>query len=111
MVGRCAVSAGSVKVGNPALGVFAGGTPENLLTYWKQRIYILKSGATWYKREKDADNFYLKYSSDSGANWDLLLTLDLTEDSFIIDPTHLYTHLIVGTAYVVKNGGDILFTT
>lgn len=80
---------------------------------WISSTYILRSGATWYKRERNAALGYFKlwYSSDSGANWEELLTLDLTEDNVLIDTPHLYTHRIVGTAYQVVSGGEILYTT
>jgi hypothetical protein len=80
---------------------------------WTQLYYILKSGVTWYRREINnaGGYFILWYSSDSGANWEDLLTLDLTEDSVLIDLTHQYTHRINGTAYEVLSGTDLLYST
>lgn len=71
--------------------------------YWTQLYYILKSGAIWYRREINNPGGYFKlwYSSDSGANWEELFTLDLTEPSVVIDLTHLYRHRIVEGAYNV----------
>jgi hypothetical protein len=71
--------------------------------YWTQQYYILRSGVYWYRREinRIAGTFVLYYSNDSGATWDTLMTLDLTEDSVIIDLTHIYRHRIVGTQYRV----------
>jgi len=72
---------------------------------WTAAITILTSGAIQYKREINTAGgyFVLSYSSDSGATWEVLMVLDLTEDSPIIDLTHLYRHRIVGTAYHVDN--------
>lgn len=80
---------------------------------WTSSIYILKSGATWYKRERNASQGYFKlwYSSDSGVNWEELENLDLTEDNPLIDTAHVNTHTIVGTSYQVTNGGNLLYNT
>lgn len=96
--------------------IFYGGglsARESLSAYWTALNFILKSGATWYKRERNTAGGYFKlwYSSDSGANYTELMNLDLTEDSVIIDTAHAYTHQIVGTAYQVVSGGEILYTT
>lgn len=83
--------------------------------HWTSSIYILKSGAIWYKRERNSALGYFKlwYSSDSGATWgdDALVTLDLTEDSPLIDTAHVNTHQIVGTSYEVVKNGEILYNT
>lgn len=72
-------------------------------SYWTPHFYILRSGAIWYRREinRAGGYFELSYSDDSGVTWDSLMTLDLTEDSVIIDLAHLYRHRIVGTEYRV----------
>lgn len=82
------------------LGSESRWNPQSL---WTAQYYILKSGALWYKREinNNLGVFVLYYSNDSGATWDTLMTLDLTEDSVIIDLAHLYRHRIVGTSYHV----------
>jgi hypothetical protein len=69
--------------------------------FWK----ILTSGNIWYRREINVAGgyFILSYSSDSGVNWEDILVLDLTEDSVIIDRTHVYSHRVVGTKYCVDN--------
>lgn len=94
------------------LGI-ASSVRRSWASYWTNAIYILKSGATWYKRERNPTLGYFKlwYSSDSGANYAELFSLDINEDSVIIDTAHAYTHQIVGTAYQVLNGEDLLFTT
>ena len=75
---------------------------------WVSQYYTLKSGVIWYRREINnaGGYFVLSYSSNSGATWEDLMTLDLTEDSVIIDLAHVYSHRIVGTQYRV----DILLT-
>jgi hypothetical protein len=81
---------------------------------WTSLIYILKSGATWYKREINNTEGYFKlwYSSDSGANYEMLFNIDLTEQSVLIDLDHEYVHSIVGTAYkVTTTGGQLLYST
>jgi len=69
--------------------------------FWK----FLTSGNIWYRREiNDTGGYFvLSYSSDAGSTWEDLLVLDLTEDSVIIDRTHVYSHRIVGTQYRVDN--------
>ena len=69
--------------------------------FWK----FLTSGSIWYRREinDSVGTFTLSYSSDAGGTWEDLLVLDLTEDSVIIDRTHVYNHRIVGTEYRVDN--------
>lgn len=81
----------------------SGGLGKSSGVLWSSLFYILRSGAIWYKREINnvGGYFSLHYSSDSGATWDTLLTLDLTEDSVIIDLAHVYRHRIVGTQYRV----------
>ena len=86
----------------------------NVGSLWNALYYILKSGDIWYKRETNTAGGYFKlwYSDDAGVTWDDLMTLDLTEDSVIIDLTHQYTHRITGTAYeVVNSDGEILYST
>ena len=78
---------------------------------WNIPTYILMSGAIWYKREISDVEFTLSYSSNAGATWDLLMTLDITEDSVIIDLTHQYIHSIVGTSYHVTYEGELLYNT
>ena len=80
---------------------------------WTGTWYTLKSGSTWYRREINNSSGYFKlyYSSDAGVTWEELMNLDLTEASVIIDLTHQYTHSIIGTAYVVKDGSEILYST
>jgi len=70
---------------------------------WSSLYYILKSGAIWYRRETNIAGGYFKlwYSSDSGGTWEELMSLDITEESVIIDLDHDYRHRIVGTAYHV----------
>ncbi len=70
---------------------------------WSGFWFILTSGLTWYRREINSTGgyFVLYYSSDGGSTWENLFTLDLTEDSVVIDLTHAYRHRIVGTAYQV----------
>ena len=81
------------------IGIGLKGSTQSWIRYW----YTLKSGVIWYRREvnKTLGYFKLYYSSDSGGTWDELMNLDLTEDSVIIDLTHVYRHRIVGTAYHV----------
>jgi hypothetical protein len=69
--------------------------------FWK----FLTSGLIWYRRELNDTGgyFVLSYSSDGGGTWTELLVLALTEDSVIIDRTHVYNHRIVGTEYRVDN--------
>ncbi len=81
---------------------------------WRQRWYILRSGSIWYKREiNNLDGYFaLWYSSNAGATWDLLMTLDITEPSVVIDLIHIYIHSIVGTSYHVSTtGGELLYNT
>ena len=83
-------------------------------TIWSSEFYILKSGAIWYKRETNTDEGYFKlhYSDDSGATWEELFTLDVTEDSVIIDAEHEYVHAINGTSYEVRTTeGEVLYST
>ena len=70
---------------------------------WTSLYVILHLGVIWYKREINnaGGYFVLYYSENSGDTWETLITLDLTEDSVIIDLTHLYRHRIVGTSYHV----------
>lgn len=70
---------------------------------WSSYWYTLTSGVIWYKRETNIAGGYFKlhYSDDSGLTWDELFTLDVTEDSVVIDLLHVYRHRIVGTAYHV----------
>ena len=69
--------------------------------FWK----FLMSGNTWYRREiNDTGGYFiLSYSADAGTTWEILIVLDLTETSVIIDRTHVYSHRIIGTAYRVDN--------
>lgn len=80
---------------------------------WLGLYYILKSGTTWYKRETNTAGGYFKlwYSSDSGGTWEELFTLNLTEESVIIDSDHIYTHRINGTAYEVLDGAESIYST
>lgn len=81
---------------------------------WTGSWYTLRSGSTWYRREINNSSGYFKlyYSSDAGVTWEELMSLDLTEDSVIIDLAHQYTHRIVGTDYqVVDSLGEILYST
>ena len=82
-------------------------------SYWNALYYILKSGAIWYKRETNTAGGYFKlhYSSDSGGTWEELMSLDLTEESVIIDLDHEYTHQINGTAYEVLDGEEVIYST
>jgi hypothetical protein len=94
-----------------ALGNYIG---SKTTSSWSALYYILKSGSTWYRREINSAGGYfaLDYSSDSGGIWDNLLTLDLTEESVVIDLTHQYVHTIVGTEYHVSTTlGDLLYST
>ena len=70
---------------------------------WTSFWVTLKSGFIWYRRELNTlgGYFTLSYSANGGVTWDELMNLDLTEDSVIIDLTHLYRHRIVGTEYRV----------
>jgi len=70
---------------------------------WSACLVILTSGLIKYKREinRASGYFALHYSDNGGLTWDTLLTLDLTEDSVIIDLVHDYRHRIVGTQYRV----------
>ena len=70
---------------------------------WSSKWVILISGLIKYKREinRASGYFALHYSDNGGLTWDTLLTLDLTEDSVIIDLVHDYRHRIVGTQYRV----------
>ena len=70
---------------------------------WNGQYYILKSGDIWYRREinEAGGYFVLSYSDNAGVTWEDLMTLDLSEDSVIIDLTQLYSHRIVGTQYRV----------
>ena len=70
---------------------------------WGDYYVVLTLGTIKYKREINTEEGYFKlyYSDNSGGTWDELLTLDLTEDSVIIDLTHEYRHRIVGTSYHV----------
>ena len=86
------------------LGVNRLGSPGNLvIPNWTALYYILKSGAIWYRRETNTAGGYFKlwYSSDAGANWEELMSLDLTEDSVIIDLAHIYRHRIKDLEYHV----------
>ena len=80
---------------------------------WSDLYYILKSGSTWYRRETNTAGGYFKlwYSSDAGVTYEELFSLDMTEDSVIIDSAHAYTHQINGTAYEVLDGVDVLYST
>jgi len=71
----------------------------NWAAYW----VTLRSGDIWYRREINyaGGYFILWYSDDAGVTWENLMTLDLTEDSVIIDLAHLYRHRITGTSYYV----------
>ena len=94
----------------PINGIFIG---RHSLA-WTGTWYTLRSGSTWYRREINNLSGYFKlyYSSDAGVNGEELMSLDLTEDSVIIDLTHQYTHRITGTAYeVVDSDGEILYST
>ena len=97
----------------PAIGLGLGLGFKIRRSFWTSLFYILKSGATWYKRETNNASGYFKlwYSSDSGGTWDELMSLDLTEDSVIIDLPHTYIHRITGTAYEVFDGVDVLYST
>jgi hypothetical protein len=68
---------------------------------WSSLYYYLKSGAIWYRRERNTAGgyFILWYSEDAGVSWEELMSLDLTEPDVVIDLTHVYRHRIVGTAY------------
>lgn len=70
---------------------------------WTATTYILKSGVTWYKRERNVTLGYFKlwYSSDSGANYIELMSFDINEVDPVIDVNHEYRHRIVGTQYRV----------
>jgi hypothetical protein len=72
-------------------------------SFWSRQLVTLRSGNNWYKREinRNLGVFRLYYSADAGGTWDELLTLDLIEDSVVIDLTHVYRHRIVGTSYHV----------
>jgi len=89
----------SFKIETEVLMVFKNQSESS----WTNQYYTLKSGAIWYRREINYAGVYfiLSYSDDSGATWEDLMTLDLTEDSVIIDLTHVYSHRIVGTSYRV----------
>jgi len=86
---------------------------RNTSQYWASPWYTLRSGDTWYRREINNSGGYFKlhYSSNAGVTWEELMSLDLTEDSVIIDLTHQYTHRITGTAYEVVDNGEILYST
>lgn len=85
------------------------------IPYWNTLYYILKSGATWYRREINNTGGYFKlwYSSDAGSTWEDLTPggLDLTEDLPVIDLAHIYTHQINGTAYEVLDGAEVIYST
>jgi hypothetical protein len=76
---------------------------HNSDTTWSSLYYIIKSGAIWYRRERNTAGgyFILWYSADGGGTWENLLQLDITEDNPVIDLTHIYRHSIVGTTYHV----------
>jgi len=81
---------------------------------WTAQYYTVKSGSIWYRREINnaLGYFYLDYSDDAGVTWENLATLDLTEDSVLIDLTHQYVHSIVGTSYHVDTTlGENLYST
>jgi hypothetical protein len=80
---------------------------------WTQQYVYLKSGDVWYRREINnaLGYFALDYSDDAGATYENLVTLNLTEDSVLIDLAHTYTHQIVDFAYQVIYNGEILYTT
>jgi len=86
---------------------------SGLAQLWSDLYYILKSGSTWYRRETNTAGGYFKlwYSSDAGVTYEELFSLDMTEDSVIIDSAHAYTHQINGTAYEVLDGVDVLYST
>ena len=94
-----------------AIGNYIG--RKKKVSLWSALYYYLKSGDIWYRRETNTDGGYftLSYSSDAGVTWDELMSLDLTEESVIIDLAHVYTHQIVGTAYQVVYGGEVLYST
>jgi len=99
----------SIRIG--ALAIGRDGT--SVVPSWSSFWYTLKSGAIWYRRETNTAGgyFILWYSSDSGGTWENLMTLDLTEDSVIIDLTHVYIHQINGTAYEVVDGVEVIYST
>jgi len=86
------------------IGVGIGITGARARSFsWTAFYVILTSGLIKYKREinRAGGYFVLYYSDDDGLTWEDLLTLDLTEDSVIIDLAHNYRHRIVGTSYHV----------
>jgi hypothetical protein len=85
-----------------------------LIDSWNALYNILKSGDIWYKRETNTDGGYFKlwYSDDAGVTWEDLMTIDITEDSVLIDLDHECVHEIVGTSYHVSTeGGELLYNT
>lgn len=70
---------------------------------WTSLYYYLKSGDTWYRRERNTAGgyFILWFSPDAGVTWEELLSLDITESDPVIDLTHQYRHRIVDDEYHV----------
>ena len=95
------------------IGIWVAKTLTDI-TSWDDLYYTITSGSIWYKRETNTSGGYFKlwYSDDAGVTWEDIMTLDLTEDSVVIDLTHVYVHTISGTSYHVSTtGGELLFNT
>jgi hypothetical protein len=85
------------------LGTKVSAFSQSSSSYWTQQYYILKSGDIWYRREINnaLGYFALDYSDDAGATYENLVTLNLTEDSVLIDLAHIYRHQIRDFIYYV----------
>jgi hypothetical protein len=90
----------SLRIG---LQVCIGHNKRSSSSSWSSLYYILKSGDTWYRRERNTAGgyFILWFSPDAGVTWEELLNLDITESDPVIDLTHQYRHRIVDDEYHV----------
>lgn len=88
----------AIRIGGLAVGSSGGQS-------WTSRYVILRSDPIRYRREINHAGGYFKldYSEDSGATWENLETLDLTEPAVVIDLAHIYHHRIVDYEYRVDN--------
>jgi hypothetical protein len=90
-------------MGRDSLNIYRPKSPgESILEregiyYWAQLI----SGSIRYRRgiDKITGQYVFDYSIDGGITWETLMSLNPTEDSIIMDSTHIYRHRIVGTSY------------